>query len=216
MGFEATGASTTLTTGGRTYRGTARLEDTTLVFRGDTRLVIPLASIHDLHARDGDLFLRFGDQRAVLHLGPAADAWARRITNPPSRVAKLGIKPGMRVALVNLADETLEAELRGADAVVEAGAGARDLDALFVGVARPDDLERLAPLAARIHDAGALWVVRRKGAGAPVTEAASMAAGRRAGLVDVKVVRYSGTHSAEKYMIPRSARAARPARPRDA
>ena len=35
-----------------------------------------------------------------------------------------------------------------------------------------------------------------------------MAAGKRAGLVDVKVVSYSDTHSAEKYVIPVARRSA--------
>jgi hypothetical protein len=33
-----------------------------------------------------------------------------------------------------------------------------------------------------------------------------MRAGKRAGLVDIKVVSFSATHSAEKYVIPRADR----------
>jgi hypothetical protein len=39
-----------------------------------------------------------------------------------------------------------------------------------------------------------------------VSEKASMAAGKAAGLVDVKVCAFSETHTAEKYVIPRSSR----------
>ena len=35
-----------------------------------------------------------------------------------------------------------------------------------------------------------------------ITEMEVMKAGKAAGLVDVKVVRYSDTHTAEKYVIP--------------
>ena len=35
-----------------------------------------------------------------------------------------------------------------------------------------------------------------------ITEAETMAAGKRAGLVDVKVVSFSDTHTAEKFVIP--------------
>ena len=52
---------------------------------------------------------------------------------------------------------------------------------------------------------GALWVIRPKGR-ADISEAAVMAAGSAAGLVDVKVVRFSPTHTAEKFVIPLSKR----------
>ena len=52
---------------------------------------------------------------------------------------------------------------------------------------------------------GALWVIRPKGSPA-ITEAEVMAAGKRAGLVDVKVASFSGTHTAEKFVIPRASR----------
>ena len=64
------------------------------------------------------------------------------------------------------------------------------------------DLDQLAALAARIQPAGAIWLVRVKGTAAPIPESESMAAAKRAGLVDVKVVSYSNSHSAEKYVIP--------------
>ena len=73
---------------------------------------------------------------------------------------------------------------------------------IFFAAEAPADLARLPALAARIQPAGAIWLVRAKGAGAPIAEAESMAAAKRAGLVDVKVVSYSSTHSAEKYVIP--------------
>jgi len=48
---------------------------------------------------------------------------------------------------------------------------------------------------------GALWIVRPKGTAA-ISDADVIAAGKIAGLVDVKVVRFSDTHSAEKLVIP--------------
>jgi hypothetical protein len=40
-----------------------------------------------------------------------------------------------------------------------------------------------------------------------ITEGDVMAAGKAAGLVDVKVVRFSETHTAEKFVIPVALRA---------
>jgi hypothetical protein len=48
---------------------------------------------------------------------------------------------------------------------------------------------------------GALWIVRPKGH-PEISEAAVMAAGKAARLVDVKVVSFLATHTAEKFVIP--------------
>src|SRR5919106_1750300 len=101
MGYRA---GCTLRFDGRTERGTAWLEHKDLVFRGPHRLVIPLAEITEACADSGTLRVRFGPKRAAFEIGDAAAKWAKRITNPPSRLDKLGIKPPMRVALVGLRD----------------------------------------------------------------------------------------------------------------
>ena len=210
MGYEA---ECTMRFDGRTARGTARLEHKDLVFRPEARgtaargvspLRVPLGHITQATARDGTLVVRFGGRRAELDVGDAAARWAERITNPPSRLAKLGVKGGLRVALVNLAEDAFRREIEAAGAEVIARPAA-NTDAIFFGAERPSDLERLRSLAAFLQPAGALWVVRRKGETA-VSERESMAAGKRAGLVDVKVVSFSDTHTAEKYVIPKTSR----------
>ena len=57
----------------------------------------------------------------------------------------------------------------------------------------------------RPFENGALWVIRPKGR-PEISEKAVMAAGKAAGLVDVKVVSFSPTHTAEKFVIPLSQR----------
>jgi hypothetical protein len=192
----------TLTTEGRTFAGTARLEEKALTFRGDARLAIPLAIIERVKVRDGRLHFTAGGRRIVLDLGAAAEKWAKRITHPPSRVQKLGVKAGMRVGLVGLEDPALIEDIEAQGATLERSARATGLDMVFFGPTAAADLERLAALGARIQPAGAIWLVRAKGRGAPIGETQSMAAAKRAGLVDVKVVSYSDTQSAEKYVIP--------------
>jgi hypothetical protein len=213
MGYDS---SCTLIVDGRADAGTARLEDKELVFRGATRLVLPLATIDRVDAHDGSLTITAAGRQLVLRMGADAAKWARRIANPPSRIDKLGVKPGHRVAILDTDDESLQGEMAERGAVVESDPGAVGLDAIFVGVRTPADLSRLKPLSRRLAPAGALWVIRAKGKGAPIGEAESMAAGRRAGLVDVKVVSFSASHSAEKYVIPVARRAppVRPAAPR--
>jgi hypothetical protein len=200
MGYDA---ACTLRFDGKTTRGTAWLEHKDLVFRGPTRLAIPLGSITSATARDGVLQVRFDDKTADFTIGAPAEKWAKRIMHPPSRLDKLGIKPGMTIAAIGIADGTFLDEAAGRSGKVSRsapGAG-RPVDAIFYGAENRDALTRLSALAKLIKPDGALWVVRPKGR-PEITEAETMRAGKQAGLVDVKVVSFSDTHTAEKYVIP--------------
>jgi hypothetical protein len=223
MGYDAT---CTLTTEGRSFAGTARLEEKALTFRGDTRLAIPLAIIAEIRADEGRLSFKAGGRQLVLELGASAEKWARRMTCPPSRIEKLGVKAGMRVGLAGLDDPALVEDIESRGAAIASSADAAGLDMIFFAAHTLADLDLLAALAARIQPAGAIWLVRMKGTAAPIPESESMAGAKRAGLVDVKVVSYSNSHSAEKYVIPvanrpkapptarRATSTARPARPK--
>ena len=100
MGYEA---ACTLRLGRQTSNGKAVLEQNDLIFRGPTRLAIPLKEIASAVARDGALTVRFGKKTAVFEIGSAAARWADRITDPPSRLDKLGVKSGMRIVLTGTA-----------------------------------------------------------------------------------------------------------------
>ncbi len=200
MGYDAT---CTLTFDGKTTRGTALLEHKDLVFRGPVRLVIPLSTITKATARDGTLHLRFGGKSAELTIGSAAEKWAGRITNPPSRLDKLGVKAGMTVAVIGVSDDRFLAEVTArADKVArKTPPASRPVDLIFYGVEHRDALGRIESLVPLIQPDGAIWIVRPKGR-KEITEAETMAGGKRAGLVDVKVVSFSETHTAEKFVIP--------------
>ena len=200
MGYDS---ACTLTIDGRAFRGTAALEDKELLFRGDVRLLIPLNGIEEARADGGRLVIVFGGRSAALEIGAGmAEKWAKRITSSPSRLDKLGVKPGMRIALVGMDDDTLIEDIGAKGALLETSARSKGLDMIFFAAHAPRDLSRLEAIAGRLEPAGAIWLIRAKGRGAPISERESMAAGKKAGLVDVKVVSYSDTHSAEKYVIP--------------
>jgi hypothetical protein len=118
-----------------------------------------------------------------------------------SLVAKLGVKPGARVAMVALADEALAEGLAKAGAKVQKGAPRGEVDVIFFGVYAERDLARIPALAAKLAKTGALWTVRPKGKDG-VAEGAVRAAGLGAGLVDIKIARYSETLTAMKWVIP--------------
>lgn len=113
---------------------------------------------------------------------------------------KLGVKSGMRVALVELADAGFEAQLgqRGA-AVVDPTPG---LDLVFYRVDRPADLYRIGELRPLIKDAGAIWVLRVKGPGLTVREVDVIEAGRAFDLVDNKIASFSDTLAAMRLVVP--------------
>lgn len=188
---------------GRESAGRALLETDELVFRGEFRLVVPRTAITRAAAAGGWLEVAFDGGPAAFELGADAERWAREIANPKTVVDKLGVKPGQRVVLVGLDDPDFARRLaeRGAE-LVDGGIPA---DHLFAAVESQDDLAALPGLVPRIARNGAVWTIRRKGR-SDLTEADVMAAGQAAGLVDVKVVRFSDTHTAEKFVIPVSAR----------
>ena len=198
MGYDA---ACTLYLDGRAARGTALLEQDVLRFRGPLRLVISLKEISSATARDGCLAVRFGGRTAELELGAAAAKWAERIINPRSRMDKLGLKPGSTVSIVGLSDPAFRAEMKERGVQIMRHAPGKRVDAVFFGAEHRDVLESLEGLKDSIVPNGAIWVIRPKGQQG-ITEADVMAWGRKAGLVDVKVVNFSPTHTAEKFVIP--------------
>ena len=202
MGYEK---KCTMRYRGETAAGKALLETDEVIFRGDVRVVFPFAEIRSVRADDAHLHLTTSAGTAVLDLGQDAAKWAARIRNPKTVLDKLGIKPGMRVSVVGLRDAGFIAQLRDAGADVSVGRGRRDSDAVFLGVDRRAALDRLTTAQEWLAPAGALWVVRPRGT-AQITDRDVIAAGKAAGLVDTKVVRFSETHTAEKLVIPRSRR----------
>lgn len=176
------------------------LETHELIFRGPFRLRVPLAEIQSIDAQDGTLEVRFGGKSAHFEVGPSAAAWVKAVRQPKTVVDKLGLKPGQRMVILGLDDADLmsQAEARG----VQVGKRlSSDLDHLFFAISSEKDLNRLRALSGHLKPDGALWVLRPKGTGG-VSELATRAAGQAAGLVDVKIVAFSGVYTAEKFVIP--------------
>ena len=190
---------------GETSEGRALLETEEVVFRGDVRVVFPFADIRSARASDGHLHLSTSLGTAVLDLGEDAARWAERIRNPKSVLEKLGVRAGMRVTVMGVRDAGFIARLRAASADVSVGRGRHDCDMVFLGVERPSGLARLASAQEWLKPSGAIWVIRPRGT-PQLTDRDVIAAGKAAGLVDTKVVRFSDTHTAEKLVIPRARR----------
>lgn len=193
--------------GARRERVRVHLDSRTLQIGGRPSLAVALSGVQALDVRGSELRLATPDGIFEIELGDQAAAWAAKIRSPPSRAQKLGLAAGLRVALIGLDDAALKAEVSASGARrVEPGGG---VDLIFLGAEASGDLAPLPGLVEKLAPAGALWVVRRKGRGATLAEGDVRAAARAAGLVDVKVVAFSETHSADKFVFPVSARAVR-------
>jgi hypothetical protein len=182
--------------------GKARLETSILQFRGgDLKLSIPFAQMSKVVARSGTLSVTFPGGVASFDLGEAAEKWADKIQHPPSRLQKIGVKAGWRVSAIGVSDISFLKEIEEAAGEVSVGRVLKSSDAIFFGVSKEAELARLEKLKGSLKPNGALWIIRPKGQPA-ISERATMAAGKAAGLVDVKVVGFSPTHTAEKFVIP--------------
>jgi hypothetical protein len=186
---------------GHSFEGEALLETSEVILRIDRRRVIRFDQIRSVEARDGVLRLIHEGGVADIHLGALTDRWAEKIRNPKTVVQKLGVKAGQRVVLVRVENAQFVRDLEAAGAHVADALTETNVDAIFLGAETKSQLDALPELRAALAPDGALWVIRPKGVNA-ITENDVMAAGKAARLVDTKVVRFSATHTAEKFVIP--------------
>ena len=190
---------------GRRSVGTASLETDDIIFRGEFRLRIPFKTISDLTSDEGRLTVKIAEGTAIFNLGARAQQWAERIRNPKGVLDKLGIKPEMLVSVLGVTDQWFLDELTARVDDLRVGKVARSSDVIIAAINTPKELTLFEKLQASLKKDGAIWAVRPKGV-PEVSEATVMNAARDAGLVDVKVVRFSDTHTAEKFVRPKLAR----------
>ena len=195
----------TVRSNGKRSQGTALLETNEIIFRGDLRLKIPIASIESAVARDGELHLKWPDTSAIFELGDQAEKWAYAILHPKTVAEKLGIKPGSRISVLRLAEPQALNYARKSAAAFADDKPLPDSDVIFFGAETVPDLARVKKLIPSLASNGALWIVYPKGRKA-ITELHVLTAGRDAGLVDIKVVGYSATHTALKFVRPKTKR----------
>ena len=199
-------AQCTARLGRRQSEGKALFETDDVIFRGDFKVKVPLRSITAAEARDGTLRITWPEGTLALDLGARAEKWAERIRSPRSLLDKLGVKAEHNVSVLGVSDEEFLRQLRDRSSAVSEGKLARRSDLVFYRADTKAALGKLEKLSESIAPNGAIWVVRPKGTKA-ITDADVIAAGKAAGLVDTKVVKFSETHTAEKLVIPLSKRA---------
>lgn len=198
MGNEVQGA---LRTRGERHEGKILLETNEIIFRGgDHRFKIAFGEIQRVTAGNGELRIATKDGAKVFEVGAAAEKWREKILHPRTRAQKLGVKAGTRVRIVGEFAADFAKELRASRAKLVPADGSV-VESTFLAAEARNSLSALARHAKSMRGAEALWVVYPKGRG-EITERDVLSAGRRAGLKDIKVVGFSPTHTALKFVLP--------------
>jgi|SRR5215469_15304880 len=187
---------------GKRQEGTALLETMELIFRGaECRVKIAFAEMKSVAAADGELRVKTKDAEFAFAVGSAAYKWAHKILHPKTRIEKLGVKPGMRVSVLGEAEAEFAAELKKCQAEIASGNAKGGAELTFLFVENETSLHKAAQAAKQLKGAAGLWIVYPKG-NKEITEVRVIDAGRKLGLKDVKVVGFSLTHTALKFVVP--------------
>src|SRR5258707_5800352 len=177
------------------------LESDHVMFRGEFRCKVFLRDLAKVSVDRGTLSL-FGPEGEIrLELGKKVTVWSEKILHPKSRAEKLGLKAGTQVLVINLADTEFQAELAKSAVEITAVRSKSQSYLVFFGVEDAPGLTKIPDLVPRFKERGALWIVYPKGQ-SRISESAVIQAGRAAGLKDVKVVSFSSTQTALKFVRP--------------
>jgi hypothetical protein len=114
---------------------------------------------------------------------------------------KLGVKPGAKVAIVDVIDAGFLSLLRERTSDVVTGRPKSPADIVFLGAKNDADLKRLNEVKRWIEPNGAIWVVRPKGGRSEISDTDVIDAGLAAGLVDNKIASFSETHGAMRLVF---------------
>jgi hypothetical protein len=198
-------AACKVTFGKQESEGKALLETSELLFRGNFRLKIPFSTIKSAKTVDGELRLQTADGLAIFHLGEVAGKWCDKILHPKSRIEKLGVKPDAKVCLLGNFDADFLKEIGALTKSVSKDKIATGVECIFFSADSKEELSGLPKISKAMKGTAALWIIYPKGK-KETTEIDVLSAGRKAGLKDVKVVGFSATHTALKFVIPLSER----------
>ncbi len=118
-----------------------------------------------------------------------------------SLIDKLGVKAGQRIAVLGVEDAEFLRDLTANVPEYSRGSRIAGADLIFFSAEAREDLSQLKSLIRSISESGGIWVVYPRGQ-KHIREIDVISAGKSAGLTDNKVCRFSGTHTALRFVIP--------------
>ena len=199
MGKEVEGA---LRIGKERHQGKILLETSEILLRGKSyRLKITFAEIKEVKVTGGDLKIVTTDGDRIFEVGDHAEKWREKILRPKSRAEKLGVKSGTSVRLAGNFEPDFLKELKSSKAEVLGNGTSGPAQLTLAEVNDAGTLSSFGKLGKKLKAAEVLWAVYPKGK-KEITENDVIGAGRKAGLKDVKVVGFSPTHTALKFVLP--------------
>jgi hypothetical protein len=116
-------------------------------------------------------------------------------------IDKVGVKPGQRIAILGVEDTEFLRDLAASVPEYSRGNRISNADLIFFSAEAREDLSQLKSLSRLISKSGGIWVVYPRGQ-KHIREIDVINAGKSAGLTDNKVCRFSGTHTALRFVIP--------------
>lgn len=180
---------------GQTAEVKALLETEAVILRGEIKATIPFAGLLRVEAVGGVLHL----DDTTLDLGPQAAKWADKILHPPTLLDKLGIKPGMRTALLGFGNRSFMLD-HPFDACLKEDA---EYDAILFHAPSLNELSGLHKIKHAVGKKTMLWIVYPKGR-QDIKESHVFAHGKAIGLVDVKVCKFSEAETGLKFVRPKA------------
>jgi hypothetical protein len=151
-------------------------------------------------AENGWLVIRTTAESIAIELGDAADDWLQRIRNPRSRIEKLGVTPGMQIAILGCDDDAIVAEISHASGERPFARLRKGLDLVLLFAPDVSHLARLASIEPKLNDRGAVWVQWPKGRRDFGHE--EVAAAGDAGLVQSKSMGFSDRYTGLRLIRP--------------
>jgi hypothetical protein len=116
-------------------------------------------------------------------------------------IDKVGVKPGQRIAVLGVEDTEFLRDLAASVPEYSRGNRISNADLIFFSAEAREDLSQLKSLSRLISKSGGIWVVYPRGQ-KHIREIDVINAGKSAGLTDNKMCRFSGTHTALRFVIP--------------
>jgi hypothetical protein len=160
MGLEAKCAGKIGSAGA--MQGKLHLDSKQLAFSANgTKWAIDLGE--DLNTKvDGNwLTVSRGREKGSFEIGTATKKWVKKILSPPARLAKLGVKPAMRVWMKGKFPADFEKELESAG--VEKVRNIEKAELVLLLLEAKADLPKVAEVSRKLVGKTPLWLVWAKG-----------------------------------------------------